>query len=215
MTEALNSHMTKYVVLGDSLHGEKSLKCLAKAVQDGALRRLKDYGVSTVLLEGTTKGKEKKAEHGVYARAVKILRDGKVRVIGCEDKYSLSTFGDLDRLQLGAGDMDPAAYMSKQDELLGRRILDANDTWVKQILKCKAKVILCCGTSHVARFSNAQTGQRDLGLEVRLSFKGRCCGYALEASNSGQGDGYYYPEKATGQFGTVTAIDAYPGWDAL
>lgn len=99
----LTSEVTKYLVLGDKEHGEKSLKCLAAAVKAGALKSLNQYNVTTVLFEGARRGQEHIASHGDYSTAVKILAKNDVLVLGCEDDASLSTLTDMDKLYLNPG----------------------------------------------------------------------------------------------------------------
>src|SRR5262245_126871 len=89
---AFTQYRAKWLVLGDSTHGEKSLKSLAAAVKAGQIN-LRNLGVTTVLIEGPKKGQEETFESGVYKSAVRILRGHKVTVRGCETKKTLRAGG--------------------------------------------------------------------------------------------------------------------------
>jgi hypothetical protein len=202
---------TKWVVLGDSTHGEKSLKSLAAAVQAGQLN-LRDHKVTTVLIEGPKRGQEETFEEGAYGRAVRILKQHQIQVRGCENKRSLRSGRGIERLYAApAGTHDPASFTAAMGALLDQRITDANDTWIRQVQDCKPNVIICVGTSHAARMHT--TNATDLGLVVRLGFKGLCVGYAVEASNTA--NGMYVPELGSGSFDGIEAIAPFPGWQNI
>ncbi|MHC4250926.1 MAG: hypothetical protein ACYS9X_17500 [Planctomycetota bacterium] len=211
---ALTLKETKYLVLGDTDHGEKSLKCLAAAVAGKDLKPLKKYGVSTVLFEGPRRGQELVHSKGTYKKAVKVLSGSwrlfvgyQVRVLGCEDKQSESTLTALQKLI----NKPPSNFLALHDDLLDKRMPDANESWVAQMIKFKTKVILCCGTSHLPAFT--QSKHAHIGVIGKLSQKGRCFGYAVATSNSP--NDHYTPEKGTGRFGMVEAIDAHPKWETF
>ena len=208
---ALRSETTKYLVLGDGSHGEAGLKSLAAAVKAGKLRPLHKYGVKTVLFEGARRGRESTASYGSFRKAIKLLSKKGVRVLGCEDDRSLSTETDAREIY-----DNPAKYgntlMATLDVLLDRRMPDANESWYDQAVAAPAKVIICCGTSHLPNFVHQQHGH--IGLIKRLSQRGGCLGYALESSNTGN-PYTYVPEDKTNVFGVVEAIGAYAGWREL
>lgn len=203
---AFTAYRAKWLVLGDSTHGEKSLKSLAAAVKAGQID-LPELGVTTVLIEGPTKGQEEAFENGAYAAAVRIIKAKKIIVRGCETRVTLSSGGEMEKLPTD----DPVVYSAAKSALLDRRITDANDSWIKQVQDCKPNVIICVGTSHLARMRTPNA--TDLGLIVRLGFKGSCIGYAVEDANNDGGT--YTPEKGTGSFDSIEAIAAYTGWEAI
>lgn len=207
----LTSQVTKYLVLGDKEHGEKSLKCLAAAVKAGDLKPLNQYHVTTVLFEGARKGQEHIASHSGYSTAVKILSKNSVLVLGCEDDESLSTLSEMDKLYLNPGS-DGVVFQQKQNSLLSKRMPDANNSWLKQASNLRPKVIVCVGTSHLPEYTH--TTHKNIGLVKLLEQHGVCYGFAVEKSNTN--DPYWYrPEKGSGLFGKVESIDEYPDWNKV
>ena len=213
MEVVLKTSNTKYVVLGDSQHGLKSLKCLAAAVRDGALRRLDRYGVSTVLFEGARAGDELTHHGGEFRAAVQLLRvGGAVRVSGCEDDRSLATKTRGKALmQRGATPGRENEWIQEVNTVMDERVPDANEAWFAQAQLFGGKVILCVGTSHLPQYTHVAHGH--VGLEAKLKTKGTTYAFAVEASNS-PGGNKYEPERGHG-FGKVPSIDDYPGWDQI
>jgi hypothetical protein len=209
VTIAFSGFDAKWLVLGDSTHGEKSLKSLAAAVNANQLD-LRKLGVTTVLIEGPKKGQEEIFEEGVYKSAIQILKGKRIIVRGCENKVTLSAEKGIKKLYANPS-TDPTAFSGALHSLLDKRITDANDSWIKQVQDYKPRVIICVGTSHLAKMNTPNA--KDLGLVVRLGFKGSCVGYAVEAPNSG--DDKYIPEKASGSFDALEAITAFNGWRKL
>ncbi len=209
----LQSQSPSDIILGDATHGEKSLKSLAAAVKDGRLDALGTYGVTTILFEGPEAGDELTYQNGKFAQAFKILSTKDVSVQGCEDKLSLSTFAALKRLLLSSRLMDNNKFNELHDELVDKRMPDANESWIKQVESKKPKVILCCGTSHLPAFKHKK--YFDMGIVANISDPLRKrYGYATEESNTDYPD-LYMPEKTTGLFGYVEAIGAYDGWNLI
>lgn len=206
---ALSSDITKYLVLGDSEHGGKSLKSLAAAIKNGHLNNLETYGVTTVLIEGPTQGSNVATyNHGCYAAAAEILAQGKVTVVGSEDKDSLSTFSQLEALV----SKPPEDFEQQHQALLNKRMPDANIAWTTQMGTATPKAILCCGTSHVPMFYDKI--YFDLGVVNRLNQAGFLTyGFAVENPNTD--NDRYIPEPSTKLFGAVDAIGAYDGWEKI
>jgi hypothetical protein len=200
----------KWLILGDSGHGMKSLIDLAHAADQGTLK-LKDLGIKAILFEGARKGQEATADRGKYNAAVTVLRKHVAIVAGCEDDKSLATEAEFTQLL-----ENPVPDIGvRSQNLLDRRVGEANDTWTSALTPY-TRAILCCGSSHLSHFDNGQ-GMNDLGLVKRLGFKGMTAGYVVEESNSGAGDGLYYPEwsgQGAKKFGAVEAIHPYPGRSA-
>jgi hypothetical protein len=200
---ALTVNGLKYLVLGDRGHGLTSLKSLAAAVRNGDLKPLHEYQVTTVLFEGARRGEEMTKDRGAYRNAVQILSSKGVQVLGCEDDASEATVGEADRLLLNPG--DPTTLGARMGELMNKRMPDANESWTIQIKRCKPKVILCCGTSHLPTYN--QQPHFHIGLIKLLSLEGLCLGYAVD--RDADAHGMYTPEKKTGYFGSVDAIDPH------
>lgn len=211
VTGAFADPATKWLVLGDSTHGEKSLKSLAAAVQAGKLN-LRELRITSILIEGPKRGQEETFEDGAYRTAVQILKGHKIQVRGCENKTSLRAEKRVKAMYAApTGTYTAQAFTTRMSQLLDQRISDANDTWIKQVQDCRHNVIICVGTSHAARMHT--TNGSDLGLVVRLGFKGSCRGYAVEQANTT--DGRYVPEIASGSFDGLEAIESYPGWQKI
>ncbi|MEJ1356034.1 MAG: hypothetical protein RPU34_02110 [Candidatus Sedimenticola sp. (ex Thyasira tokunagai)] len=208
---ALESSKNKYLLLGDADHGEKSLKSLAAAVQKGDIKPLSTYGVTTILIEGATRGQERVLESGRYKNAIDILESGQVRVLGCEDKASNASRDSI--VNLIENPPEDGSVNVKHETLLNQRIADANESWIAQIKKCAPKVILCCGTSHLPFFNDRVASHS--GMIRKLSEKGSCSGYAVEKANSD--NSMYIPEKKerSGKFGMVEAIGYHDDWRSI
>jgi hypothetical protein len=200
---ALTVDGLEYVVLGDRAHGLTSLKSLAAAVQNGDLKPLHEYQVTTVLFEGARRGEEITKDRGAYRNAVQILSSKEVRVLGCEDDASEATKSEADRMMLNPG--DSSTFGARMAQLMNKRMPDANESWTNQIKLFKPKVILCCGTSHLPTYN--QQPHSHVGLIKKLSMEGLCLGYAVDKDADAKG--MYTPEKNTGYFGSVDAIDPH------
>ncbi len=207
----LKSSVTKYLVLGDKDHGMKGLKCLAAAVEDGALQSLDKYGVGTVLFEGPQRGQEMSYDHGSSGAPVTTLSTTGVRVVGCEDDASLATHAAMGDLYDNASTLGAQEFGRQHALLLDKRMPDANDSWIAQATKVEPKAIICCGTSHLPSYDHHTYGH--IGIVKTLHQRGCCYGFAVEDSNT-DSDFWYVPEKKTGRFGQVETIDAYPGWNS-
>jgi hypothetical protein len=182
---------------------------LAAAVQNGDLKPLHEYQVTTVLFEGARRGEEMTKDRGAFRNAVEILSSRDVQVFGCEDNASLATVGEVDRLLSNPG--NPLTLGTRMGELMNKRMPDANNSWAAQIKRCKPKMILCCGTSHLPTYN--QQPHFHLGLVKQLSMEGLCLGYAVD--RDADANGLYTPEKNTGYFGSVDAIDPHDKYSEI
>jgi hypothetical protein len=206
---ALTVKGLEYLVLGDCGHGLISLKSLAAAVKNGDLKPLHEYQVTTVLFEGARRGEEMTKDRGAFRNAVQILSSKDVQVFGCEDDASEATVSEVNRLMLNPG--DSSTLGAPMGELMNRRMPDANESWTIQIKRCKPKVILCCGTSHLPTYN--QQPHFHIGLIKQLSLEGLCLGYAVD--RDADANGLYTPEKNTGYFGSVDAIDPHDKYEEI
>ncbi|RSZ55133.1 hypothetical protein HF313_05970 [Massilia atriviolacea] len=209
----LDSKTDRCLLLGDVKHGQKSLEFLKAAVERLALVLTKHQVL--ILVEGPRNGEIVENDQRNFA----ILKKHGADIRGCEDDLSLSTEKEINAIKdskFVLADGLESIYREACDReqyLLGKRIVDANESWERQIateLVVYEKVILCCGTSHLPAFAGAKfknKHQMHRGLINTPHFKSFICGFAVESSNDQHG--WYVPEKfdSPGSFGKVRTIE--------
>jgi hypothetical protein len=213
LSSFLDSQTDRCLLLGDASHGKKSLNLLKGAVQRLSLD-LRRYEVM-ILVEGSTRFKIPEGDEECF----RVLEQSGAEIRGCENDKTLSAENEINefnknKFSLADGPID--AYMealAKKIYLEGKRMVDANNFWERMIateLLFHAKVILCCGTSHLPKFTGVHF--KGESLEHRGLMNTRHLGqdmYAFSVEPSNDGIGWYIPEKfdAPNCFGKVRTIE--------
>jgi hypothetical protein len=192
---------TKYLILGDSHHGLKSLEALANSVKSGKLN-LNQIGVKCVFFEGAEQGFEEVAGNGAFKAACSILMGHGIIPMGCETSETMGSASYVDALISDAMQGSSTSLGSDIQGLLDTRVIKANEEWSNLLRGFGPGSILCCGSSHLPSFS---VGQED-GLQQRLGGANGCSAFVIETPNAGDGSSLYFPEIQTGKFGGIEAI---------